>query len=140
MASGKTTVGRSLADALGRPFLDCDDLLTARTGETAAQIADRDGVDALHVLEAEVLLAALARPDATVITAAASTIEDAACRAALADAAVMWLRGDPAVLARRARNESHRPLAGDVEAQLRAQAERRDPLFAGVADITVDVD
>ena len=139
MASGKTTVGRALADALGRPLLDCDELLAARIGETAAEKAQRDGLDALHDLEAEVLLDALAQEDASVITAAAATIEYPECRAALADAAVIWLRADVSVLATRAHNQPHRPLADDVAAQLRDQAERRNPLFAAVADVTIDI-
>jgi shikimate kinase len=140
MATGKTTVGRLLATELHRAFADCDDELTARTGLAASQIAQRDGIDALHRAEAEVLLAALAVDQPAVITAAASTIEDARCRDALDTAFVAWLRAEIAVLASRARAQPHRPLDDDVAAQLSAQAERRDPLFASVATMTIDVD
>jgi shikimate kinase len=75
-----------------------------------------------------------------VIAAAASTIEDDASRAALAGpgVGVVWLRGSPAVLARRAASGSHRPV-GPL-AELSAQVDRRYPLFERVADLTVDVD
>jgi shikimate kinase len=140
MATGKTTVGRLLATELQRAFVDCDDQLTARTGLAASQIAERDGIDALHRIEADVLLDAVGGDEPAVITAAASTIEDARCRAALEPAFVAWLRADVAVLASRARAQPHRPLNDDVAAQLRAQAQRRDVLFASASDITIDVD
>ena len=135
MATGKTTVGRRLAAAVGRSLVDSDEQLTARTGLSANDLARRDGIDALHALEAEVLLEALAGSAPTVIAAAASTIEDARCRAALADAFVVWLRADVSVLVTRVREQSHRPLDDDVAQQLRDQAARRDPLFAEVADL-----
>jgi shikimate kinase len=137
MATGKTTLGRAIAEGLGRPFVDSDEQLEHDTGLTAAQIAERDGRDALHAREADLLLAALADPQPSVIAAAASTIEDERCRRALADAFLIWLRVDPDVLARRVREKGHRPLAGDVAAQLREQAARRDPLFVEVADFIV---
>ena len=72
-------------------------------------------------------------------SAAASTIEDARCRAALGDAFVIWLKAAPPVLATRAQSSRHRPLDTDAVAQLEAQARRRAPLFAAVADQVVDV-
>jgi shikimate kinase len=138
MGSGKTTLGRQIALERERPLLDSDEQLARRTGLTAAEFADRDGIDALHELEAELLLEALAQSAPAVITAAASTIEDPRCRAVLHDAFVIWLRADPALLATRVRAQSHRPLDDDFEAQLRAQATRRDPLFAAVADVIED--
>lgn len=141
MGAGKTTVGGLLAAETERALVDCDDALTARTGRAAAEIAAAEGLDALHRLEAEVLLDALDGAAATVITAAASTIEDPRCRAALGGAFVVWLRAEPGVLAQRAQEQEHRPLEhDDVEAQLAAHAQRRNPLFATVADVVVDVD
>jgi shikimate kinase len=139
MATGKTTVGRVLVDELRRPFVDCDEALTLRAGRTAAQIAADDGVDALHDLEAAVLLDARAQSVPCIVTAAASTIEYDVCLAALRDQFVAWLRADVALLVSRAKQQTHRPLADDVAAQLHAQATRRDPLFAAVADLTLDV-
>jgi shikimate kinase len=140
MGVGKTTVGELLARRLGRAFVDCDADLQRRVGVTAAEYADHNGMHALHAVEAEVLLDALTREGAqtAVITAAASTIDDPACRVALGDAYVVWLRGDVEVLARRAVTSRHRPLDDDAVRQLREQADRRTPLFAATADVVVD--
>ena len=146
MGVGKTSVGRRLARRLGWPFIDSDAILAATTGETARSIAGTRSIDALHALEADALLAALAGASPSVISAAASTIENDACRAALADGSVLvaWLRAPARLLADRVTRSTHRPLVEDQSAASRVevlerQARMRDPLFASVADVIVDV-
>ena len=137
MGSGKTTVGAALARALDRPHRDSDRDIEAAAGRTAREIAAGDGIDHLHALELDHLLDALGEPDPTVISAAASVIDTPSARTALTDPGVdvVWLRGDPASLAMRAARDDHRPSPESLE----IQAARRDPLFAEVADRTVDV-
>jgi len=142
MGSGKSTIGVPLAAALGRPFVDNDAQLFERTGATAAELAARDGIDALHANEAEGVLAALAASLPSVIAAAASTITDPAVRHALKqDGFVVWLRAAPATLAARLTRSGTRPFAAEEPAGLVArQARERDPLFEHTADLAVDAD
>lgn len=141
MGSGKTTVGAAVATRLHRPHLDSDADLLAETGLTAREIADRDGIDALHRLEAAHLLAALRCRDPIVLSAAASTLEHRDCLAALRapDVLVVWLHAAPAVLASRLRSDDHRPDLGlDIERLIERQADRREPAAAAVADLELD--
>ena len=144
MGSGKTTVGRRLADRLGWPWHDSDLEIEAATGLTVRELRDRDGVEAMHDLEAAQLLHALAGPGPGVISAAASVVEGETCRVALGSpgVAVVWLRGSPAVLADRFSAGDHRPAYGNSpETFLRRQAERREPLIVALDPIVViDVD
>jgi shikimate kinase len=144
MGSGKTTVGRRLAARLERQFVDGDEELERATGRTAREIADADGVPALLVLEARVLLDALARPVRAVIAAAASVVDDAGCRRALRSpgVTVVRLRARPDTLAARHAGGSHRrSLGADPVAGFTAQGRARERRFRAVEPaVTVDVD
>jgi shikimate kinase len=143
MGSGKTTVGAALAQALGWPYRDSDAEIEARVGLTGRAIAARDGIEALHVLERDQLLEAVADPASSVISAAASTIDDAFAREVLTEPTVrvVWLRGGPATLARRLAATDHRPDFGpDLGKVIAEQAERREPGFAAAADVVIDID
>jgi len=140
MAAGKTTIGALVSAATGLPVVDSD-LVLASEGAVAADIAREQGVEALHRRECRQLLAALAAPAPSIVAAAAGTIEAPSCRAALGDHVVAWLRASPEVVADRIGEGAHRrDLGPDPVGALRALAARRDPLYAAVADVVVDVD
>jgi shikimate kinase len=142
MGSGKTTIGRALAAELGYRFIDNDAGLEAEYDATAGELAEQVGVEQLHRLEAAQFLNALASfgDEDVVIAAAASVVEDPACRAALSEPAVIWLRADPAYLAERVREGHHRPKPSLGHHQPRlAQKDHRRELYAAVADVAVDV-
>ncbi len=140
MGAGKSPTGERVAARLGWPFHDGDAELELRTGVTPAALAGRDGTAALHATEAAVLLDLLEPPRRIVVAASASTIEDSRCRDALRGAFVAWLHADPAFLAPRAGDNGIRPVATDIEAQLREQETRRSALYAEVADEHFDVE
>ena len=147
MGAGKTTVGDLVARALGRELVDSDRVLAA-SGEAAADIARVEGVAGLHERECHQLRRALAGTRPAVVAAAASTIEDRSCRAALADHDVVWLRVDPAEVATRMaaarargagdRGDHRRDLGADPVGALRALAVRRDALYRAAASLVVD--
>lgn len=141
MAAGKTTVGRLTARALGRPFVDNDDELTARTGLTAAEYQERHGRDALHAEELDILRHCLLRRTPSVITGAASVIDTEVGRRLLREQAfVAWVDADERVLARRVEeDDGHRP-GGTDEATLRRQRADRNECFTEVADIALRTD
>lgn len=143
MGAGKTTVGRRLATLLGWPWHDSDAEIEAATGLTVRELRDRDGVDAMHDLEAAHLVRSLADPGPSIISAAASVVDSEACRSALTapDLAILWLRGSPDVLAARFPAGDHRPAFGSSpRAFLERQAERREPFLMGLDPIVIDVD
>ena len=59
--AGKTTVGRALAQALARDFVDLDDEVERLAGATVAEVLTSHGEDAFRALEARALLAVFDR-------------------------------------------------------------------------------
>jgi shikimate kinase len=144
MASGKSTTARRLAERLGWAWRDSDAAIQADTGKTVRELRDIEGIERMHEREHAALLDALSDPAHTVISAAASVIDDPACREAMANpkVAVVWLHGDPEVLAARfASRDDHRPSYGEsVAAFLAEQAARREPMVPTIGAHVVDVD
>jgi shikimate kinase len=140
MAVGKTTVGRRVAVRLRRPLWDSDIDLEAARGTSGRELAERDGIAALHRWEADHLLRALASPEPQVVAAAASVVDDDRCLHALAAPFVAWLRAPPPmVVARLSGDEQRRRLGADPADAVSALAARRAPRYALVANVTIDV-
>jgi shikimate kinase len=55
--SGKSTVGRLLAESLSLPFLDTDQLMEQRWGCSLQEIIDSEGLDSFRLMEEETILA-----------------------------------------------------------------------------------
>ncbi|MDE0802368.1 MAG: hypothetical protein OSA99_03500 [Acidimicrobiales bacterium] len=145
MATGKSTVGRILADALGRPLRDSDDQVEAMTGRSVRAIWQTDGEAAFRLFETAALAEALAEATPSVVAGAGGVVLAEENRVLLAadHVDVVWLRAAPETLVARvtAAADEHRPLLDDDPAGMleRMEADRR-ALYESVADRIVDVD
>ena len=113
MGAGKSTIGKIVAARLRRPYIDSDDEVERRTSRTARQIAESDGLPALHRLELNVLRDALTHEEACVIGSAASVVDESLGRLVLMMCRhVAWLHADAEHLERRgvAGGSEHRPV------------------------------
>lgn len=137
--SGKTAVGRCLAERLGRPFLDTDELVHRRTGRHAAEIMEADGEAAFRALEQSAVSEACATTGAVIATGGGS-VQDPLARWALWDAAtIVWLDApDEVLLGRLSADPVERPLLrGDAPGSLAALRAARSPFYRA-ADRRVD--
>jgi shikimate kinase len=142
MGSGKSSVGRRVAEALDRPLLDTDALVEERTGRTVRQLFDEGGEAGFRRAETDAVAKAAGWPEPAVIAAAGGAVLAPANRAALADAGtVVWLSATVETLLGRVGSGGHRPLLGDdPEPVLRRLIEERTPLYEALADAVVVVD
>jgi shikimate kinase len=142
MGSGKSTVGKRLANALGVPFADSDAEIEARAGCTIAEIFAADGEAAFRATEAATVAELVVADRPAVIATGGGAVLDATTRSLLQErATVVWLRASPGMLAHRIAGDGTRPLlADDPDAALRRLVTERDPLYRATADHVVDVD
>ena len=140
MGSGKTTVGRIVADALGCPFLDLDKLIVQRDGRPIKEIFEADGEAFFRRAEEQALADTVkkyAQGD-LVLALGGGTILSASSRALLQrDTLCIWLNAPAEVLWSRISRDSTRPLADEDFATRLAT---RQPLYEEVAEITIDTE
>ena len=141
VGSGKTTVGRTLAERTGWPYLDNDELVRRLTGREPAEIDATDGEDVLHLAEIRALDAALEMEPPLIAGVAGAVVDDDAAREALRDGGhVVWLRARPeTLLARIGSGTGRRDDATDPD-WIRARIREREPRYAAVAAQIIDVD
>jgi shikimate kinase len=144
MGTGKTSVGRLLAKRTGWPYADNDELLRELVGKTPKELLSQDGEAALRESESRALHLGLGSPVPSSVSAAGGTILDPGNRRDLPEAGmVVWLKATAATVGQRATGAgaAHRAwLETGGPDWIRDAVERRDPLYASVADLTVEVD
>ena len=143
MGAGKSTVGALLADSLGRPFVDTDEVVEATAGRTVAELFADGGEPAFRELERAVVADVCAAPDPLVIACGGGAVLDADNRRVLSrSGVVVWLRAAPAHLAARVGDDDARPLlaTGAAVETLERLAQVRAAAYEAVADAVVDTD
>lgn len=144
MATGKTEVGRRVAQALGRTFVDTDALVESAAGRSVAEIFAAEGEAAFRAREREAIGAACDLPDA-VIAVGGGALADPENRRRLAAAGpIVCLTAEPEEVLRRVGSGSSRPLIAAAGAsrearlaRIRALLEERAPVYA-IATHTID--
>ena len=134
MGAGKTSVGRRLAKRLGRRFIDTDAAIATERGPIPHLFATV-GEGAFREIERAIVQRELR--EGGVVARGGGAVLDPATREALAACTVVLLTvSEDAVVARIA--EGRRPLLTDGIASWRRIAAERAPVYAELADVTVD--
>jgi 3-dehydroquinate synthase len=140
---GKSTIGGILAERLGWPLLDTDDLITQREGKTPAEIITSRGEPAFRDIERLVVQEAAQRVPAVIATGGGA-FQMAASRRVLGERGLIcYLDATPVEIARRLREApqaSERPLleGEDIEARLQELDDERRHSYSH-ADVWVPV-
>ncbi|MGI9246220.1 MAG: shikimate kinase AroK [Steroidobacteraceae bacterium] len=142
MGSGKSAVGRQLAQRLGLQFLDSDDEIEARTGVDIPFIFEKEGEAGFRQREAEVI-EALTRLAGVVIATGGGAVLDPRNRQRLRErGTVVYLRTSVEQQLARTRRSNDRPLLNnpDPRGTLARLFLERAPLYEEVAGLAVDTD
>jgi shikimate kinase len=139
--SGKSTLGRSLARSLGRPFVDLDDALAERSDCDVDTLLVRDGEAAFREAERGVVAWAAALRGHVIATGGGAILHRVEAEALASTGLVIHLDLPLELLCRRA-TERPRPALTDLppDEELARLAGDRRPLYAALAHITVRSD
>ena len=152
--TGKTTVGKILAQRLSIPFIDSDRLLEMRAGKTIATIFAEEGEPAFRALESEIIAGLADRTDLFVLATGGGVPvreENRRNLRRIADAQggkgrVIWLTATPAtIVAHMANDPSNaqtRPALTDLSPlkEIESLLTVREPFYRQTADDILPID
>jgi len=139
MGTGKSCVGRVVADMLHFTFLDTDHVIEARAGKAISDIFAQDGEPAFRQWERRIV-EELTRRHKTVIATGGGLPTDEANLASLkTHALVVCLWASPEAIWERVRGHNHRPLLNEPDplAKIRVLLAAREPYYRQ-ADVLVN--
>lgn len=141
MGSGKSTVGRILADALGCPFIDLDHAVVRQAGQSIPEIFQSEGETGFRHREKQVLEQVLKKyaSGTAVLSLGGGSVTIPGVVALLrVNTLCIYLQASLETLKQRLDGKTEsRPLAGEGLAERLAQ---REPLYESAAHITLATD
>ena len=142
MGAGKSTIGRRLANLLGREFVDSDKQIEARTGVDIPTIFEFEQEDGFRDRESAVIEELTRREGIVLATGGGAVLRPANRQHMKERGFVIYLRTSVDEQLRRTAHDKNRPLlqTADPRAKLEALLAERGPLYTEVADLIVDTD
>ncbi|HMB94960.1 MAG TPA: shikimate kinase [Tepidisphaeraceae bacterium] len=145
--SGKTTIGKKLADRLWLKFVDTDEMITKEAGKTIREIFEADGEPRFRDLETAAVRKACALVDHVIALGGGAVLREEN-RQIIKDSKLkrIYLRCDPQILFQRIASDpqtaANRPslthLGGSIE-EIRKLLAEREPLYREVMTSELDV-
>ena len=145
--SGKTSVGKKLADHLWQKFVDTDEMVAKKAGKSIADIFEQDGEARFRELETEAVREAAALQDHVIALGGGAPLREENRRIIKeAGHRVIYLKCEPEALLRRIQNDPETPrlrphltaLGGGIDEISKVLAER-EPIYRQMADAELEV-
>lgn len=143
-ATGKTSVGRAVAERLGFDFLDTDNEIEKKQGQTIQEMVSRYGWDFFRRAEKDCLATLCRRSNLVVAPGGGAILHGEIWRALKEVSLVVWLRADVETICRRLGRDgcsaSQRPALTDstMLAEVETVLGQRTPLYERGSHYTVD--
>lgn len=142
MGSGKSCIGRRLAERFGLRLLDADREIELRAGTSVTTIFECEGEAGFRARESATLAELLVQDDVLIATGGGAVLDPDNRRLLRERGFVVHLQVSVEQQLERLARDRSRPLLarGDREQVLRDLAAKRAPLYADVADLQFDTD
>lgn len=139
MGTGKSVVGRLLAERLRLSFLDLDDLIEENAGISIPEIFASEGEPGFRRREREQIARVGNRGNCVIATGGGALLDAENVRTLKTGAVLICLQAEPEVILKRIKPESHRPLlqVPDRMVRIRELLEQRASAYAQ-ADLSVE--
>lgn len=141
MGTGKTVVGRVLADRLSRQFIELDAIIEQRAGKAIPEIFAQDGEIAFREREIEATREVVEKENAVIACGGGVVLNQINIDRLRKHSVIVHLTAPPAaILNRTSADKNERPLlvAEDKAGEVKKLLEFRQPFYERAADITVD--
>jgi shikimate kinase len=142
MGSGKTTVGKRIAQELGYAFVDSDDVVASTAGKSVREIFAQDGEAVFRQCESEAIKSVLAdRQSSVVLATGGGAVISSGNRSLISEQAstVVWLDAPVEDLVVRTKSGATRPLLdGDAATTLQSLSSQRSAWYDEVATVRID--
>ena len=141
MGTGKTVVGKLLAQELGKEFIELDALVEKKAGKSIPEIFRQDGEVKFRELEIEVVKEVAGRKNAVIACGGGVVLNNINIDRLRRECVIVCLTAAPSVILKRtSRDKAGRPLlaGGDRSMQINALLKLRQPFYKRAADITVN--
>lgn len=139
MGTGKSSVGKVLAERLGYKFCDLDTVIMGETGLSINDIFAEHGEARFRALESRAVQRVASKQGMVIATGGGAVIDPENRRLLRASGVVVNLCAPPELILERLRSESDRPLLKDDRSleKIEAMLHEREPFYAD-ADIRID--
>ena len=142
MGSGKTTVGKRIAQELGYAFVDSDDVVASTAGKSVREIFAQDGEAVFRQCESEAIKSVLVdRQSSVVLATGGGAVISSDNRSLISEQAstVVWLDASVEDLVVRTKSGATRPLLdGDAATTLQSLSSQRSAWYDEVATVRID--
>lgn len=140
MGAGKTTIGKALANSLGKEFIDSDHEIQDRTGVKIPVIFEIEGEAGFRKRESEVLVELVKKNNIVLATGGGAVLSRENRQILRRGGIVIYLRASVNDLYRRTRYDKNRPLlqTQNLFAKLNELYVQRDALYRETAHVIID--
>ena len=140
MGTGKTAVGRVLAQKLNRRFVELDALIEKKAGKSIPEIFRQDGEIVFRELEIAVTKEVASGTNLVIACGGGIVLNRINIDRLRQQGIIVYLTATPAVILKRVSSDSHRPLleVADRAQTIRQLLKLRRPFYEAAADIKID--
>ncbi|MCL0094565.1 shikimate kinase [Dehalococcoidales bacterium] len=141
MGTGKTAVGKIVAEKLGKEFIELDLLIEQRAGKTIAEVFQQDGEIAFRELEIEVTKEVSEKKNVVIACGGGLVLNKINIDRLSKECLIVYLTASPGVILKRiSSEENERPLLKTANKALVVQEllRWRKPFYEQAADIKIN--